>query len=673
MSGRPDDAQPERDGARAEDRAAVTAGAPAFDLRQFLSQLPNRPGVYRMIGAGDTLLYVGKARDLKKRVSSYFSKGAHSPRIAHMIARIERVEFTVSGSEAEALLLENNLIKTAAPRYNILFRDDKSYPYLKFSGHSFPRIAYYRGAVDRRNRYFGPFPSAWAVRESIQVLQKVFRLRTCEDTVFANRSRPCLLFQIERCSGPCVGEIRKEDYAADVNAALRFLGGEHRAVLAEIETRMREAAADLRFEEAAVLRNRMSALSNVLHQQSMETGGDTDADVIAAVARGGRICVNLAMVRGGRHLGDKAFFPAHVPGANEAGAAGAGGDEATGAAIEDADDWRAEVLEAFVVQHYDGAFVPPVLIVDGPRPGKALLEFLHQRAGRTVAWVRQPQGQRRKWLELAQQNAELALARALAEEGSQQARTRALAQLLGLDDGGDLAALRIECFDISHTMGEATQASCVVHRDHAMRPAEYRRYNIEGIEPGDDYAAMRQVLRRRYEALAGSAAAGVATEGAAAAPPARGKAAHLPDVVLIDGGKGQVEIARQVFAELGLDIGALVGVAKGEGRRVGLETLVFADGRDPVVPGRESAALMLVAQVRDEAHRFAITGMRARRAKARQGSRLDEIDGIGPKRRQRLLARFGGLRGIMAASVEDLASVEGVSRTLAEEIYRRLH
>jgi excinuclease ABC subunit C len=613
-----------------------------FELRSFLAQLPNLPGVYRMIGAGDALLYVGKARDLKKRVSSYFNKGPHSPRIALMIEKIERVEITVTGSEAEALLLENNLIKTGAPRYNILFRDDKSYPYLKISGHEYPRIAYYRGAVDRRSHYFGPFPSAWAVRESIQVLQKVFRLRTCEDSVFANRSRPCLLYQIERCSGPCVGEISHDDYAADVSAALRFLGGDHREVLAEIEAKMHAAAEALRFEEAAALRDRMSALGKVMHQQAMETGGDTDADVIAVVVRGGRICVNLAMVRGGRHLGDKAFFPA--------GAAGLSGErDAAGEAPEALEVLQAEALEAFLVQHYDSVFVPPVLIGNGLKPDAAVLEWLQQRAGRQVGWVRQPQGYRRRWLELAVQNAELALARSLAEEGSQKARTRALARLLGLADDEDLARLRIECFDISHTMGEATQASCVVYHQHAMQPSEYRRFNIDGIEPGDDYAAMRQALTRRY------------------------KAAPLPDIVLVDGGKGQVEVARQVFDELGLDAGVLVGVAKGEGRRVGLETLVFADGREPVVPGRESAALMLVAQIRDEAHRFAITGMRARRAKARQGSRLDEIDGVGPKRRQRLLARFGGLRGIMAASVDDLATVDGISRPLAEEIYRRLH
>jgi len=609
--------------------AAGVGEAPAFDLRAYLAQLPSRPGVYRMIGANDALLYVGKARDLKKRVSSYFVKGAPSPRIAHMVERIERIETTVTRSEAEALLLENNLIKTAAPRYNILFRDDKSYPYLKITGHEFPRLVYYRGAIDRRSRYFGPFPNAKAVREAIQVLQKVFRLRTCEDSVFANRTRPCLLHQIGRCSGPCVGLVDREAYLADVEAAVRFLNGEHREVLAEFEQRMHDEAQALRFEAAAVLRDRMAALSKVLSRQSMETSADADADIVAVAMRGGRICVNLAMVRGGRHLGDKAHFPSH---AHEAG------DAAT----------PTEVLEAFVAQHYDGVPVPPVLVVDGVVPDDALLEWLQQQAGHPVHWIRQPQGLRREWLDLARQNAEVSLARVLAEEGSQQARTRALAQLLALDDG-ELDALRVECFDVSHTMGEATQASCVVFQHHAMQRSQYRRFNIGGIEGGDDYAAMRQVLERRY----------------ADAP--------LPDIVLIDGGAGQVEVARQVFADLGLDISTLVGVAKGEGRKVGLETLVFADGRAPIVPGAHSAALMLIAQIRDEAHRFAITGMRARRSKARQSSRLEEIDGVGPRRRQRLLARFGGLRGIMAASVDDLSSVEGISHALAEEIYRRLH
>ncbi|MCZ2413452.1 MAG: excinuclease ABC subunit UvrC [Burkholderiales bacterium] len=602
---------------------------PPFDLREFLARLPNRPGVYRMIGAGGAVLYVGKARDLKKRVCSYFTRSQQSPRIAHMLERVERVEITVTRSEAEALLLENNLIKTAAPRYNILFRDDKSYPYLKLTGHAFPRIVYYRGAVDRRNRYFGPYPNAWSVREAIQALQKVFRLRTCEDSVFANRSRPCLLYQIGRCSAPCVGLIDERAYAEDVEAAARFLQGGQREVLAGIEAKMQAAAAELRFEEAAQLRDRLAALARLQSRQSMETGQDVDADIIVAVVRGGRACVNLAMVRGGRHLGDKASFPVHA---------------AEGAAAT-----PAEIVEAFVAQHYDGMPVPPVLVVDGPAPDEALLDWLQQQAGHPVQWIRQPQGVRREWLDLARQNAELSIARLLAEEGSQKERTRALAGLLGLDDGGDLDRLRIECFDISHTMGEATQASCVVYQHHAMQRGEYRRFNIEGIVGGDDPAAMRQVLARRYSDAA------------------------LPDVVLIDGGAAQVGAARQVFEELGADVSALVGVAKGEGRKVGLETLVFADGRAPIAPGRDSAALMLVAQIRDEAHRFAITGMRSRRAKARKGSRLDEIEGIGPKRRQRLLARFGGLRGIMAASVDDLASVEGVSRTLAEEIYRRLH
>jgi excinuclease ABC subunit C len=611
----------------------------SFDLRAYLAQLPHLPGVYRMLGEGDALLYVGKARDLRKRVSSYFQKTPSSPRIGHMVAKVLRIETTVTRSEAEALLLESNLIKSGQPRYNILFRDDKSYPYLKFTAHAYPRIAYYRGAVDRRSQFFGPYPSAWSVKESIQVLQKAFRLRTCEDTVFANRSRPCLLYQIQRCSGPCVQAIAPDAYAADVADAVRFLKGGHREVLQELERQMLEAAGELRFEEAAVLRNRISALSRVLHQQSMDTGTDLDADIIAVLMRGGRVCVNLAMVRGGRHLGDKAYFPIH-----------AGGDEP--------DEVVQEVLEAFVTQHYADSFIPPLIIAQTDPGSEGVVEFLQHQAQRPVQWVGRAIGQRRTWLEMAEQNALLAITRLLAEEGSQRGRTSALVDALGLDGQADLERFRIECFDISHTAGEATQASCVVYEGHAMQNGQYRRYNVDDITPGDDYAAMRQVLRRRYEKLA-------TAEG--------DDRARMPDIVLIDGGKGQVEVARQVFEELGLDAQTLVGVAKGEGRKVGLETLVFADARAPLVLGRESAALMLIAQIRDEAHRFAITGMRAKRARARNTSRLEEIEGVGARRRQRLLTRFGGLRGIMAASVDDLASVEGISRSLAEEIYRRLH
>ncbi len=620
-------------------QGAAAAGVPAepapFDPRPILAALPNLPGVYRMHDASGALLYVGKARDLKKRVSSYFQKTLASPRVAHMVGQVASLQTTVTRSEAEALLLESNLIKAQQPRYNILFRDDKSYPYLKISGHAYPRIAYYRGAVDRRHQFFGPYPSAWAVKESIQVLQKAFRLRTCEDSVFNNRSRPCLLHQIGRCSGPCVGVISESDYAKDVADATRFLRGGHRDVLQALETQMHAAASELRFEEAAALRDRMAALSRVLHQQAMDTGSDIDVDIVVVLMQGGKVCVNLAMVRGGRHLGDKAHFPVH-----------AGSEESA-----------AEVLEAFVSQHYAEAFVPPVIVCGDELPDTSLLEGLEQQCGHPVQWVSRPQGQRRQWLELARQNGQLALARVLAEQGSQRARVRDLAAVLGLGDE-EPEGLRIECFDISHTMGEATQASCVVFQGQDMQRDQYRRFNITDIVPGDDYAAMRQALTRRY----GKRAPGGESTDAA-----------MPDVVLIDGGKGQVEVARQVFEELGLDVATLVGVAKGEGRKVGLETLVFADGRAPVALGLESAALMLIAQIRDEAHRFAITGMRARRAKARNTSRLEEIEGVGPRKRQRLLARFGGLRGIMAASVEDLAQVEGVSRTLAEEIYRRLH
>ena len=606
----------------------------AFDLRSFLGSLPHLPGVYRMHAGDGALLYVGKARDLKKRVSSYFQKNHPSPRTSHMVGQVAWIETTVTRSEAEALLLENNLIKTQKPRYNILFRDDKSYPYLKLSAHTWPRLAYYRGSVDREGTYFGPYPSAWAVKESIQILQKVFRLRSCEDSVFSNRSRPCLLAQIDRCSAPCVGQIDSEHYAHDVQQATRFLRGDHRALMEEFERAMLEAAQELRYEEAAMYRNRMTALGRVLEQQSIDTGGDIDADVIAVAVQGGRVCVNLAMVRGGRHLGDRPSFPTHVAGLEQ--------------------QWDlAEIVEAFVAQHYLSVAVPP-LIVCAVVIADDALTALQEQTGRTINWVRQPHENRRRWLESCQQNAGIALARLLSQEGSAQARTRALLEALDMDASADPSKpFRIECFDISHTMGEATQASCVVYESDAMQSSQYRRFNISGITGGDDVAAMRQALQRRYGALE--------------------KQRQLPDLVLIDGGKTQLAAARAVFEELGLETGLLVGVAKGEDRKVGLETLVFPDGRPPLTLGRDSAALMLIAMIRDEAHRFAITGMRAKRAKARQASSLEEIEGIGPKRRQRLLARFGGLRGVQSASIEDLASVEGVSSTLAETIYRRLH
>ncbi|TAK92119.1 MAG: excinuclease ABC subunit UvrC [Burkholderiaceae bacterium] len=613
---------------------------PESDLQHTLNELPHLPGVYRMIDAQEAVLYVGKARDLKKRVNSYFQKTLSSPRIAHMIARVVRIDTTVTRSEAEALLLENNLIKSLAPRYNILFRDDKSYPYLRFTAHEIPRIAYYRGAVDKRGEYFGPYPNATAVKESIRVLQKVFRLRSCEDSVYSNRSRPCLLHQIGRCSAPCVNHISAADYAQDVKQAVRFLRGQQQDVVRELEQQMQDLSAQLRFEEAARLRDRISALNTMQQQQAMDIGQDIDADVIALAMAQGRLCLNLAMIRGGRHLGDKAYFPLHV-----------------GDAEQSSQETLGDALEAFVSQHYLDQPVPALLITRPLCDLSEVLQMLTAQGQKKIEHLVQPQSQRRSWLEMAEKNAQLALARLLSEQGTQRARAQALADALGLTLEDD-TALRVECFDISHTAGEATQASCVVYDRGAMQSSEYRRYNIAGITASDDYAAMRQVLMRRYEKLAQADMENEAT---------------LPDVVLIDGGKGQVEMGRQVFSELGLDIRLLVGVAKGEGRKVGLETLVFADGRPELELGKTHPALLLIAEIRDEAHRFAITGMRAKRAKARQVSRLEEIEGIGDKRRQKLLTRFGSLRGVQSASVEDLAQVEGISKQLAEQIYKQLH
>ena len=589
-------------------------------LLREVAALPTLPGVYRYFDAQDKLLYVGKAINLKRRVSSYFQRNHGGTRIGHMVGKIVRLETTVVRSEAEALLLENNLIKTQNPQYNILFRDDKSYPYLKMTVEDFPRVSTYRGAVEKKgspqyakNRYFGPYPSALAVKEAILLMQKVFKLRSCEDSMFANRSRPCLLYQIKRCSAPCVKLISVEDYAQSIQHAERFLHGEAQGVMQQLEARMMAHAEKLEFEQAAELRNQIAALSKVLTQQSVDNLEDRDVDILAVKVQGGKACVNLAMVRGGRHLGDRAYFPTQVGDATET-----------------------EVLEAFLSQHYIDIPQPPVLVVSVPVD--SFFTAIHQ-----------PQKHRRVWLDMAQTNANLQLARLLAEEGSQRARTRALVEALELE-WDDLDTLRIECFDISHTAGEATQASCVVFAQHAMQNAQYRRYNIEGITAGDDYAAMRQVLTRRYSKMA------------------------IPDLVLIDGGKGQVHTARDVFETLGLDIARIVGVEKGEGRKVGLEELVFADGREKITLPPDSAALMLVAQIRDEAHRFAITGMRAKRAKVRTGgSRLEDIPGIGAKRRASLLQRFGGVRGVALASVEAIASVEGISKEMAANIYQALH
>jgi excinuclease ABC subunit C len=665
-----------------------------------VAALPALPGVYRYFDEAGTLLYVGKAKDLKKRVSSYFQKDHGGTRVGHMVSKIVRMETTVVRSEAEALLLENNLIKTQNPKYNILFRDDKSYPYLRVGSYkraeadaarlqkagaqaleapakapmkllqplqslapsAFPRIAYYRGGVDKFDHYFGPYPSAWAVKETLLLLQKVFLLRTCEDTVFANRSRPCLLFQIKRCSGPCVGKISAKDYRTDVEHALQFLDGDADQVATAMQAQMMAHAERLEFEQAAEIRNKVAALSNIMHEQSVDTVSDRDVDILAVVVQGGRACVNLAMVRGGRHLGDRPYFPSHLesyfqPDALDQESVDVEGGIASALVADSmANSLEVEVLQAFIAQHYLDIPIPDKIVANVPVDPQ-LIAAISDRAGKKVNAIFQPREHQRAWLDMAEQNGRLQLARLLSEEGSQQARTNALVDALALEVPS-LDTFRVECFDISHTSGEATQASCVVYENHAMQSGQYRRYTIEGITGGDDYAAMHQVLTRRYSKMVEAA---------------RNGDARLPDLVLVDGGKGQVSMAKEVFESLGLDIGLIAGVEKGEGRKVGLEELVFADGREKVSLGSHSAALMLVAQIRDEAHRFAITGMRAKRAKVRVGgSRLEDIPGVGPRRRAALLARFGGIKGVGNASKDDLAKVEGISLELAEKIFQAL-
>jgi excinuclease ABC subunit C len=596
-----------------------------FDPKEFVASLPLQPGVYRMLDEAGQVLYVGKANQLKKRVGSYFQISNLSPRIRMMVSHIARIEVTVTRSEAEALLLENNLIKSLKPRYNILFRDDKSYPYIVFTGSPSPRLTYYRGATDKRHQYFGPYPNSQAAKDSINLLQKVFKLRTCEEGVFNNRTRPCLLHQIHRCSAPCVGLIRAEDYATDVRNAGLLLQGKFDEVENRLRAAMEKASEAMQYEHAAALRDQLQALHTVQQKQFVESGRDTDADIVAVVEAEGALCLNLAVVRGGRHLGDKPFFPQNVQG-------------------QDSN----EVLEAFLAQHYLERSVPPLIITSIEVTDEALEQLLTEQAGHKVNIRHSVTGERRQWLEMAQANALLALRREAGLQAGQTLRLDALRTTLSLPD-----LKRIECFDISHTMGEATVASCVVYDELSIRPQEYRRFNISGITPGDDYAAMRQALLRRYQKL----------------HTGEGK---RPDLILIDGGAGQLGMAVEVMAELGLDI-ALVGVAKGVERKAGMEQLIRPGVEKSLQLSPDSPALHLIQQVRDEAHRFAITGHRARRGKARTASSLEDIEGVGEKRRRNLLTHFGGLKGVQQASIEELARVEGISPPLAEKIYRHLH
>lgn len=590
-------------------------------------RLPHLPGVYRMVNKEGEVLYVGKALDLRKRITSYFQRTeALSPRIRLMVAQIAGIETTVTRSEAEALLLESNLIKSLAPRYNIIFRDDKSYPYLVLSGHRYPRLGFFRGSPEKSADCFGPFPNAGAVRESMQLLQKVFRLRTCEDSVFAHRSRPCLLHQIHRCTAPCVGLIGEGEYADDVRSAKLFLNGEEGAVFGRLNERMRAAAAMQRYEEAAVCRDQISALHKVRERQYVSDESGRDVDVIACGAAAGTVCVNLVMIRGGLHLGDKNFFPQNA-------------EEAS----------PAQILEAFMAQHYLLQAVPPQVIVGETVAVEMLQESLSDRGGRRVRIATHPIGDRRAWLQMAQKNAELGAGQRSVRQLGDAVKLTALQQGLSLPE----TVQRIECFDISHTQGEATVASCVVYDRGDLQRSEYRHFNMREVAAGDDYGAMREVLSRRYRKV-------VAGEG------------KMPDLILVDGGQGQLNVAGEVMTELGLDL-PLLAVAKGPSRKPGMEELLMPGRNSGFKLAPDDPGLHLIQQIRDEAHRFAIEGHRARRARARTTSPLEGIPGIGAKRRQRLLARFGGIRGLVAASVEEVAGVEGINRALAERIYEALH
>jgi excinuclease ABC subunit C len=602
----------------------------AFDAKAFLASLTELPGVYRMLDEHGVVLYVGKAKNLRKRVASYFRDSLSSPRIAHMVSQIAGIETTSTRTEAEALLLENNLIKSLAPRYNILFRDDKSYPYILLTRDSYPRLGFFRGNPDRKAAYFGPYPSSWAVRDSIHLLQKMFRLRTCEDTVFANRSRPCLLHQIKRCSGPCVGLVTEEAYAEDVQLATMFLLGRHQEITRRLSSAMEEAAGRLAFEQAAAYRDQIQSLRQVQEKQFVSSSNGEDVDIVVAVREAGQLCVNFALVRGGRHLGDRPLFSS-----------------------SSGESTAAEGIAAFVRQHYAAHPVPARILVHPAPSGEERVEAesaLAALANRPVTLQEARSVLHRAWVDMAMHNARLAITARNQARLQQEQRLVALQEVLGLPD----AIERIECFDISHTQGEAAVASCVVYQGAGMKKSDYRRFNMRDIHPGDDYAAMHQAVARRYDKVATG-------EGRA------------PDLVLIDGGSGQVGYAHAALAELGLAEIPLVGVAKGEQRKPGLESLVFPDGREPLQLPPEHPALHLIQEIRDEAHRFAVAGHRARRGKSRKNSKLEDLPGVGPARRKALVSRFGGIAGVLQATPDQLAEVPGISRRQAEQIYAALH
>ncbi len=600
-----------------------------FDAKRFVESLTHRPGVYRMRDAAGKVLYVGKARDLKKRVSSYFQRSHADAKTASMVAQVAGVDVTVTNTEAEALLLEYNLIKKHRPRFNVVLRDDKSYPYIYVSTeHPFPRLKFHRGPRKGKGRYFGPYPNAAAVRKTLNELQKLFLVRQCEDSFFANRSRPCLQYQIRRCTAPCVGYIDEARYREDVEAAILFLEGKNRSVTDILVRRMEQSAAGREYERAAHFRDQIARLKKIEAQQDVSRASARDIDVVASASRPGMHCITVMFIRNGAVLGSRNHFPKVSGGAS-----------------------REEVMSGFLKQYYLGRDAPQEILVDCEVDDSELLAGeLAERGGHAVRIAGKVRGRRARWLKLAATNAEQGLNLKVASNATIRRQFEALGELLGMESPPE----RLECFDVSHTGGEATVASCVIFNQSGPLRSDYRRFNLNPAAAGDDYAAMREALSRRYARV-------------------RKGEVPMPDVLFVDGGKGQLAEAMTVLDELELGWLQVVAVAKGRSRKPGMEQLFLAGQMTPTILPPDSPALLLIQQLRDEAHRFAITGHRQRRGKARTTSRLEQIPGLGPKRRRELLRQFGGLPGVLGASVDDLARVRGISKTLAERIYDDLH